>query len=141
MEDSEWLDSYQNAVLENSMETTVIDRFTILDDTTTNIAPASDQLDLQLHLQNIQCINRSTSGEYCCEPVLQFCPQQRVLSATEFNDLPATEFVVGSRSCAAAKSCRLVQRADKSSLSRKSTVNHTITFKKPRSDSSEREAS
>ncbi len=134
MEDSEWLDSYQNTVLENSlpMETTMNDRITILNDIAANIAPASNQPHHQLDGQDIQCVDRSSAEEFVSKQ--GFRPQQHLTSRTVVTDLPATEFVVGSRSCVAAKSRRLLQRAKKGSLSRIQAVNHTVVFKKPHSE-------
>ena len=129
MEDSEWLDSYQNNVLENDMEK--IHRITILNDINDSVASTSKQPQPEEHKQNLQGANQIDVKEKCCESRRKQCPQSQLPSISEFNDLPAPEFVFGSRSFVASESVRLIRRAANESSSRKKNVNHTILFKKP----------
>ncbi len=128
MEDSEWLDSYQTTVLENNIEKT--DRVTILDDLKEDNTLTSEQQQLEVHREDSKNLNR-TSDEENCRESKRICCTQPLSSFSELNDLPAPEFVFGSKSVVASESVRLLRRAANETCFRKTTVNHTILFKKP----------
>jgi hypothetical protein len=131
MDDSEWLDSYQNTVLENHTGKT--DRITILNDmneTNETVTLTSDQQQLEVHRQDMPDLNRLSAEEMCCESKRKQCPNPQLLSFSEFKDLPAREFVFGSKSFVASESVRLMKKAANECVSRTNPVNHTILFKK-----------
>ncbi len=130
MEDSKWLDSYQTTVLEKNTE----NADTSLNDFDDRIVLNSNQLQSQLHGQYLQYLNRNPSDECYCDSSHSFgLQQQPSITAAEFHDLPAPEFVFGSKSVVATETLRLLQRAANPSLPRKTAVNQTIMFKRPRS--------
>jgi hypothetical protein len=129
MEDSEWLDSYQTTLLENNMEKT--ERIAILNDISDITTSTSEQQQQQLHRQDSLRLNFSSAEYNFGESKHKYCPQEQLPSVSEFNDLPAREFVFGSKSFVATESVRLLRRVASESFARKQTVNHTILFKKP----------